>query len=136
MELNEYHKLAMRTDDPAKYNEPINRLINGVMGLNGESGEVIDILKKALFQGHELKKDKLVEELGDVLWYIVECVDTIGMTLEDVANANILKLVKRFPDGFSKEASIERKDIDNSGDGYANGEPVMPEMRDEPGCEC
>ena len=77
MEMNEYQKLAMRTDDPQKYNSGLNRLINALMGLNGEAGEAIDLLKKALFQGHELEKDKLIEELGDNLWYLAEAADTI-----------------------------------------------------------
>lgn len=130
MELNEYQKLAMRTDDPKKYNSAINRLLNGVMGLNGESGEAIDLVKKAIFQGHELKKDDFVEELGDVLWYITLCCQTIDVSLEEVANANILKFVKRYPEGFSEKASVERdgktEEVLN-----ANGKPVMPEMRDE-----
>ena len=130
MELNEYQKLAMRTDDPKKYNSAINRLLNGVMGLNGEAGETIDIVKKALFQGHELKKEEFVEELGDVLWYIALCCETIDVSLEDVANANVVKLVKRYPDGFSNKDSIERKDVEAVDD--KDGKPDLPEMRDEP----
>lgn len=128
MEMKEYQSLAMRTDDPKKYNSSLNRLINGCMGLCGESGEVMDLVKKALFQGHELKKDELVEELGDVLWYIALCCETIDVSLEEVANGNILKLVKRYPEGFSEKASIER--VENSND--QNGEPAMSEMRNEP----
>lgn len=128
--MQEYQKLAMRTDDPKKYNSAINRLLNGVMGLNGEAGEVIDLVKKALFQGHELKKEDMIQELGDVLWYIALCCETIDVSMEEVANANIVKLVKRYPDGFSNKDSIERKDTEAVDD--TDGEPVMPEMRDEP----
>ena len=120
----------MRTDDASKYNSAINRLLNGVMGLNGEAGEVIDLMKKALYQGHELKKEDMVQELGDVLWYLALCAETMGTTLEEIANANVVKLVKRYPDGFSNKDSIERKDVEAVDD--TNGEPLMPEVRDEP----
>ena len=63
MKINEYQKLAMRNLNPALNNDEV--LLNGVMGLCGESGEVIDILKKHLSQGHELNKEKMAEELGD-----------------------------------------------------------------------
>ena len=134
MEMNEYQKLAMRTDDPQKYNSGLNRLINALMGLNGEAGEAIDLLKKALFQGHELEKDKLIEELGDNLWYLAEAAETIGVTLEDIANANLLKLLKRYPDGFKEEDSINREEEPEQGEvvNDQDGEPFVPPVRNEP----
>ena len=145
MNFDEYENLAMRTDDESKYNGGINRLINGLMGLNGEAGEAIDLLKKALFQGHELKKERLVEELGDCLWYLTLTARTIGVKLEDIANANILKLVKRFPDGFSEHNSVNRdNDIPEErpvpgpeatqameAPYDPNGEPFVPEVQPE-----
>ena len=103
---NEYQKLALRTagDDDAEY-----RLENGVMGLNGEAGECIDVVKKHLFQGHPLDTDKLVDELGDVLWYVAITADGIGVPLEDIMQHNIDKLRKRYPDGFDVERSIHRE---------------------------
>ena len=68
MELNQYQTLAMRTD--SSYKNSKDRLLNGLMGLNGEAGEAIDVAKKHLFQGHELDYDLLAEEIGDVLWII------------------------------------------------------------------
>lgn len=140
MEMKEYQRLAMRTDDPQKYNSGLNRLINALMGLNGEAGEAIDLLKKALFQGHELEKDKLIEELGDNLWYLAEAADTIGVTLEDIANANLLKLLKRYPDGFKEEDSINRDGNTESEEqaeqgevaNDQDGEPFVPPVRNEP----
>lgn len=111
MTLNEYHYLAMRTD--SQYKNCRDRLLNGLMGLNGEAGEAIDVAKKHLFQGHDLDYDKLAEELGDNLWYIVLCADAMDMTLEDIARRNIEKLKIRFPDGFSEQASIDRVDMNN-----------------------
>ncbi len=106
MEVNEYQRLALTTMNSKRSEEEL--LINSVMGLCGESGEVIDIVKKHIFHGHELDKDKLVDELGDVAWYIAECAYALGVSLEDVLRHNIDKLKRRYPDGFSTEKSINR----------------------------
>ena len=84
-------------------------LINSVMGLCGESGEVIDLVKKHVSHGHPLNREKLIDELGDVAWYLAECADAIGVTLEEVLAHNIEKLKKRYPEGFSTERSINRE---------------------------
>jgi len=78
------------------------------LGVAGEAGEVADYIKKVLLHGHELDKDKLVGELGDVLWYIALGASTIGIELHEVDARNIEKLRKRYPNGFSTEASINR----------------------------
>lgn len=85
-----------------------NLLLNGVMGLNGEAGECIDLVKKHLFQGHELDCDALLDELGDVLWYAAITCESIGITLDDVMAHNVNKLHKRYPDGFDARRSIHR----------------------------
>ena len=85
-----------------------NLLLNGVMGLNGEAGECIDLVKKHLFQGHELDCDALLDELGDVLWYAAITCESIGITLDDVMAHNVNKLRKRYPDGFDARRSIHR----------------------------
>ena len=85
-------------------------LTNGVLGLAGESGECCDIIKKYKYQGHELNKENLIEELGDVLWYIAETCSGLNITLEEVANRNLDKLHKRYHGStFHKEDSINRK---------------------------
>lgn len=106
MDANEYQRLAMRT---AGDNED-GYLLNGVMGLCGEAGEVIDLVKKHLFQGHELDRDEVVEELGDVLWYCALIAEAVRFPLGQIMQMNIDKLKERFPDGFSKERSINRKE--------------------------
>lgn len=106
MTINEYQKLAMTTLNPKLDKKDV--LINGVMGLCGESGEVIDIVKKHLAQGHELDKEKIVKELGDVAWYMAEIATVLDVELEDVLVQNIEKLKKRYPEGFSTEKSIHR----------------------------
>ena len=108
MNGNEYQKLAMKTLNPALNKKEI--LVNGVMGLNGESGEVIDIVKKHMFQGHELDKDKIKKELGDVMWYVAEVCEALDLSLDEVMEGNIEKLRKRFKDGFTVNESINREE--------------------------
>ncbi|NFA98010.1 nucleotide pyrophosphohydrolase [Clostridium botulinum] len=108
MNFKEYQEKALRTK--CTYTDNIDQLINGVMGLTGESGEVIDIVKKFMYQGHELNHNKLIDELGDVLWYINLIADAINVDLEHIAKYNIDKLQKRYPKGcFRVEDSVNRK---------------------------
>ena len=107
MEINEYQKLAMVTlnkDIPES-----QLIINACLGLSGEVGEVNDLVKKHLFQGHELNKDELINELGDIAWYLAEAATALKVDLETILSSNIEKLKRRFPDGFSSEKSINRK---------------------------
>ena len=104
---NEYQRLAMTTLNPALTKKDI--LINGVMGLCGESGEAIDIVKKHLHQGHELDREKLIKELGDIAWYLAETAYALDLELEVVLEQNIAKLKERYPEGFEAEKSMNRK---------------------------
>ena len=106
MTVNEYQKLAMTTLNPALEKKDV--LINGVMGLCGESGEAIDIVKKWLAQGHELDREKLKKELGDIAWYLAETATALDLSLEDVLQSNIDKLKARYPEGFDPQRSIHR----------------------------
>lgn len=86
------------------------RLLNGALGLNGEAGEVADIIKKGFFQGHSIDREHIAKELGDVAWYLALVADAIGYSLEDIFQMNIDKLAARYPDGFFKvEESVNRK---------------------------
>ncbi|MDO4299719.1 MAG: nucleoside triphosphate pyrophosphohydrolase family protein [Lachnospiraceae bacterium] len=106
MTANEYQKLAMRTLNPALGKKDV--LINGVMGLCGESGEAIDIVKKHLAQGHELDREGLIKELGDIAWYLAETAAALDVSLDEVLERNIRKLQKRYPDGFESGRSQDR----------------------------
>ena len=134
MNPNEYQKMAMRTNDGKDSErlqsflikvDTVNRLaklegkstrvqseelICGAMGLNGEAGEVVDLLKKCIFHGHKFVKEDLVKELGDVLWYVALICDSLGIPMEEVMEKNIKKLKERYPEGFTEKASINRKD--------------------------
>lgn len=107
--INEYQKAAMRT---AKQNRKIRQLGNVGLGLTGESGEVADMIKKHLFQGHDLDREHIAKELGDVAWYIALGAELIGYDLESILQMNIEKLWGRYPDGFDPEKSIHRKEGD------------------------
>jgi len=107
MTLNDYQRNALRTLNPALDRRDV--LINGVMGLCGEAGEAIDIVKKHLAQGHPLDEASLVKELGDVLWYLAETAHALGVPLEEVAQRNLDKLRARYPQGFTAQASLHRQ---------------------------
>ena len=110
MQLNEYQKLAERTSNPKL--TPWQKMQNGCYGMCGESGECIDILKKVEFQGHEFDPNRLIDELGDVLWYVAQTAPGLGITLEDVAQGNIKKLENRYPQEFTAEQSIHRSEYE------------------------
>ena len=107
MNVNEYQKLALTTMNPEISKHDM--LVNSMMGLCGESGEAIDLVKKHLFHGHELDREQLVKELGDIAWYLAEAAHALDMDLETVLRMNIDKLKARYPEGFSKERSIHRE---------------------------
>ena len=107
MTIHDYQKLAMTTLNPALSKKDV--LINGVMGLCGESGEAIDIVKKWLAHGHELDKTHLIKELGDIAWYLAEAATALDVSLEEIFRANIDKLKKRYPEGFTSADSINRR---------------------------
>lgn len=112
MTTNEYQQACLRTEPIDAKISKTTRIENGLMGLCGEAGEAMDILKKFLFQGHSLDKEHLAKELGDVAWYLAVSADALGYTLEDIFQMNINKLKKRYPDGFDAERSINRDEGD------------------------
>ena len=112
MDVNEYQKSAMKTLNPMLDKKDV--LINSVMGLCGESGEAIDIVKKWLMQGHDLDKEHLIKELGDIAWYLAEAATALDVPLETVFQGNLDKLRRRFPNGFDTQASVHRKKDDIS----------------------
>jgi NTP pyrophosphatase (non-canonical NTP hydrolase) len=105
---NEYQEAAMRTK--GVYADLEDQLVYASMGLAGESGEVSEKVKKAVWHGHEMDYAHLLDELGDALWYVALAADSIGLTLEAVMEHNIAKLRGRYPNGFSQERSQNRDD--------------------------
>ena len=86
------------------------RLAMLALGLGGETGEVVDHIKKHLFQGHELDAGKVADECGDVLWYMGHLLNEIGTDFESVQRRNVNKLIKRYPRGYSAADSINREE--------------------------
>lgn len=108
MDANQYQLLAYKTANQDL--EVFDQLRNAVYGLNDESGEVIDILKKHEFQGHELNVPKIIDELGDVAWYLALACTALSVTLGDVMQHNVDKLRSRYPEGFDSDRSIHREE--------------------------
>jgi NTP pyrophosphatase (non-canonical NTP hydrolase) len=107
MTLEEYEQLAARTLNPSLTRE--QRLLDAAAGLTEESGEVLGIVRKHVFMGHPLDVARATIELGDALWCLTTVAGTLGVSLEEVAAANIAKLRKRYPDGYTNERSVTRE---------------------------
>jgi len=106
MTVNDYQTQAMKSLNPELNRKDV--LINGVMGLCGEAGEAIDLVKKHLHQGHALDKKKLAGELGDIAWYLAETAYALDISLEEILRGNLDKLKRRYPEGFDTDRSVNR----------------------------
>ena len=110
MDLKEYRKECLRT---ATFTGTSTEIVcNMCLGIAGESGEIIDYLKKVGFHGHIFEKEKLTNEIGDLMWYVTVLADYFGIDMQDVLKANIEKLRIRYPNGFSESDSIKRVDTE------------------------
>ncbi len=107
MNVNEYQKEAMTLLNPALTEKDV--LMNALMDLCGESGEAIDIMKKHLYQGHALDREKLIKELGDIAWYLAEAATGLDINLSEVLQRNLDKLHARYPQGFDTQRSQHRE---------------------------
>ena len=104
-----YTEGVLRTAGPS---ESRDRFIMGAMGLAGEAGELVDLLKKVSFHGKPFDRELFIKEAGDVLWYYALLLHTANVSLDVVMSTNLAKLRARYPDGFSVEASAARADVD------------------------
>ena len=107
MDIAEYTKEVRRTCSIQNEKELLTLT---ALGIAGEAGEVVDIVKKVLYHAHELEISSLSKEVGDLLWYITLLCDTVGLTLDDVMQMNVEKLRKRYPDGFDPQRSQKRQE--------------------------
>ena len=108
MTIREYQKQSTRTLN--KELDATGQVINMIMGMNGEVGELTDLIKKNMFQGHDLYDSQVVDELGDIMFYIVNLCNILDIEMEHVLDYNISKLQKRYPNGFTKGDSINREE--------------------------
>lgn len=109
MTLAEYQEAALRTAN--KGADTKARVTIAALGLSGEAGEFADMIKKFVGHGHAIDDVSALKELGDVLWYVAEASSALGFSLETVAQGNIDKLRRRYPQGFSEAASKARVDV-------------------------
>jgi NTP pyrophosphatase (non-canonical NTP hydrolase) len=111
--LDNYQSLAARTliiDEQPVYTDIELALIWNALGLAGESGEVVDLIKKQVCHKHGIDRDVIAKELGDVLWYVAAIATKLDLKLSDIADLNIDKLKARYPEGFSFDRSLNRSD--------------------------
>jgi NTP pyrophosphatase (non-canonical NTP hydrolase) len=105
-----YRENVLRTCPNFDTDNIYQKLGLGALGLAGESGEVVDLIKKVLYHGKPLEKEKLIKELGDVHWYLEYLAATLGTTTEEIQAANVAKLRARYPEGFNFQAANARAD--------------------------
>ena len=112
MTLDAYQRAAARTGGSDLRDENLFKGLScAALGLTGEAGEVADLVKKVVHHRHPLDaatREKLVKELGDVLWYVAHAASVLGVTLDHVAAVNVEKLQRRYPNGFETARSLSR----------------------------
>ena len=84
------------------------RLLHGALGVGTEAGELQDAVKRHLFYGTDIDRTHIIEECGDVLWYVAETLSAVGATMSEAMVANVAKLRARYPEGFSEERATGR----------------------------
>jgi NTP pyrophosphatase (non-canonical NTP hydrolase) len=110
VDADTYQQQAMRTAGGFATTSFKDALIIAALGLTGEAGEVADMVKKHIAQGHPLDRERLILEAGDVAWYLARLCTALDISLSDVLRRNVDKLMERYPDGFTPQASIGRKE--------------------------
>lgn len=97
MTANEYQRQRAEDNGDVPFEEA--RVLYS-LGIAGEAGEVADYMKKVIGHGKEFDRSKLVDELGDVLWYVSQLAHIHGIKLEEIMDFNTAKLRERYPNGF------------------------------------
>lgn len=87
------------------------RLLHAAQGMSTETGEFTDVLKKWVFYGRPVDEVNLEEELGDLMWYIAEAANALGVDLGKLMAMNIEKLRARYPDKFT-ESDAQNRNLD------------------------
>lgn len=105
MEMNEYQEQALRTC--MEFKNTRYAILYSALAM-GEAGEYQGLVKKWLFHGHPPDTSAMMKELGDVLWAVAQGAKALGCTLDDVAQMNLDKIKRRYPEGFSEERSRDR----------------------------
>lgn len=106
-----FNPLTMTEGIPDLDFKPV-RLLHAAIGMCTETGELQDQLKKHIFYGKPLDTTNLVEEMGDLMWYVGIMCDTLKVSLEDVMIKNIAKLKARYPEKFTEDKALNRNLFD------------------------
>jgi NTP pyrophosphatase (non-canonical NTP hydrolase) len=106
MTLDDYQAAATRTINTRLSDS--ERLMDAAAGLSEEAGEILGAVRKHVYQSRALDVKELESELGDALWCLAIAARSAGLTLGDVARANVAKLERRYPHGYSDAASRDR----------------------------
>ncbi len=117
MNMTEYQKQVQRTMPKNLTGEKAVAML--AMGIAGEAGEIVELLKKSLFHDHDITNGDVAEEIGDLLWYLANLATKLKIDLGRAAQKNIEKLKKRYPDGFDTEKSKKRADKEEDEDEIA-----------------
>jgi hypothetical protein len=150
MTPDEYQQLALRTEFTADFVKPaivakdgtklypadflgdggMSRLLHGAFGACTETGELQDMIKKFLMYGKPFDRTNVLEECGDVLWYLAIALDACGYKMAECMQRNIEKLRKRFPDQFTQAQALTRN-LDAERAALEGREVGKPDRRDE-----
>lgn len=122
MDIDAYQALARRTVNPAL--DANARLLDAAAGLSEEAGELLGAVRKHLFQQRPLDRQAVTSELGDTLWCLSTVATSLGISLGDVAHENLEKLRRRYPEGFTPDAALQRADEGPAGASQADGAPA------------
>ena len=116
MDVDSYVKVSQRTASGEFHQSNVSsETLHGAIGLAGESGEILDCIKKSLFYGIPLDRENLREEIGDSAWYLALLCNSEGWSLSEILEENVEKLTKRYPEKFTRECAELRFDK-----GYGN----------------
>jgi len=111
--VSEFQRQTGRTM-PVKPERPLTdgetMILWAAFGVAGEAGEVVEVIKKALFHQHGLNQDELANEIGALLWCIAALCEKTGLNMEQVMQQNNRKL-QRYPNGFAPQDSRTRVDV-------------------------
>ncbi|MBO0791703.1 MAG: nucleoside triphosphate pyrophosphohydrolase family protein [Ktedonobacteraceae bacterium] len=105
MNTHDYQQRAART---LATTDPVETMKLTLIGMQGELGEISEPLKKFLYSGHELDIDHIEQEVGDLLWYLANLCNSLGIEMQHAMQRNMEKLKQRYPEGFSSQKSIHR----------------------------
>lgn len=115
-ESRNYNNFSQRLEVLNDQGFPSQRLLTAAVGMTAESGEFTEVVKKIIFQGKPVNDDNLFHlkrELGDIMWYVMQACIGLGVSLEEVVEMNVEKLMARYPEGaFDVYFSENRKEGD------------------------